>query len=233
MMKRRIGKKDHCSALRVTILMLCINSICAAGFVEYTDEATFINQTGSPEHFIDFESYGDGTPVVGQPNISGNEWSNLGVQFSAIESGDSLILYDSQTKPEYVSPTHTLLAAYGSDITSYRISFSTPVMSFGVYIVDSETTSATEKIVLMDDNGYSEDFVMPVGPSLSSFFRGYESDVPITQVSIVENLDGEGLLLDNVMYSTQEVAAIPAPGALLLGSIGFGLVRVLRRRRAL
>jgi len=219
------------SLLIAMVLILCINSICAAGFVEYTDEVTFINDTGAPQHFIDFESYEDGTPVVGQPDISGNEWSNLGIQFVAIENGDSLILYDSQTKAEYVSPTHTLLASYASDITSYLITFSAPVISFGLYIVDSETTSANEKIILLDDKGYSESFVMPVGASLSAFFRGYSSDFPITEVQIIEDQDGEGLLLDNVMYSNQETNVIPAPGAIVLGSIGIGFVTWLRRRR--
>ena len=63
---------------------------------------------------------------------------------------------------------------------------------------------------------YSVDFSVPAGSSLLRVsFEGYGGD----------NL---GILLDDVA-----VGAIPAPGAVLLGSIGVGLVGWLRRRRAL
>jgi hypothetical protein len=176
------------------------------GVVEFTDEVTFKNTAGNPQYFIDFETYGDGTPVVGQPIINGNEWLNLEIQFAAVESGADLVLFEPPTKPEYVSPTHTLMPS--GDRSSYIITFSTPVVSFGMYIVDSEITSTNEKIILKDSNGnILGDFPMPVNPNgtdppISKEFRGYVSDIPIAEVLIIEDADGEGLSLDNVMYTT-------------------------------
>jgi hypothetical protein len=187
-------------------VMIVMGSVCSsmAGVVEFTDEVSFKNATGDPQYFIDFESYGDGTPVVGAPTVEGDEWLNLGIQFAATELGDGLMLYEG----ENVSPTHALIDSAGSDITSYLITFSTPVVSFGVYIVDSEITSINEKIILKDDNGnILGEFAMPVHPDgtsgsyISKEFRGYISDIPIAEVHIIEDLDSEGLLLDNVMYS--------------------------------
>ncbi len=222
-MKKVFGKK-YSSIIQVLIFVLCISSVCAAGVVEFTDEAAFTTAAGEPQHFIDFETYGNGTPVVGQPSIDGDEWSNFGIQFDALEVGDSLLLYDDPgSKGEYVSPIHALLAPDETDITSYLITFSTPVESFGMYIVGNETGSVTERIILKDDSGtVLGDYDMPFGGGDDdAFFRGYLTNTPIAEVHIIEDLDGEGLLLDNVMYS------VPEPAMLLLLSLG-GLA--LRRR---
>ncbi len=234
-MKEGLGKKKYRSIIQVTIFVLCISSVCVAGVVEFTDEVTFKNDTGNPQYFIDFETYGDGTPVPpNQPTISGNEWSNLGIQFAAVKSGADLVLYnDPGSKGEYVSPIHTL-DAWG-DISSILITFSTPVVSFGVYIVDNETTSPTESIILKDENGnVLGNFAMPVGPSLSKDFRGYSSDTPIAEIHIIEDLDGEGLTLDNVMYSVPEPVLVVEidikpgsyPNAINLGSHGLTPVAI-------
>jgi len=102
-------------------------------------------------------------------------------------------------------------------------------MSFGMYIVDNEIRSATERIILEDSvGGILGDYLMPVDPNgtappLSVDFRGYISDIPIKSVYIIEDLDGEGLSLDDIMYSVPEPATL---GLLSVGGLG-----LLRRRR--
>gem|GEM_PF-930337 len=219
-MRKDVDRK-YSSIIQLIILMFCISSVCVAGVVEYTDEATFKNDTGNPQYFIDFESYGDGIPMdPGDQAVTGDEWLNLGIQFSEMEVGFSMIL---SAKPGMnVSPTndpgHALAIAGlspGNDRSSFLITFQTPVISFGVYIVDNETGGPgaypMERIILKDEDGnIIGDFAMPggAGPApplpFAQDFIGYSSTIPIAEVHFIEANDGEGALLDNVMYSFPE-----------------------------
>jgi hypothetical protein len=223
----------------ITIIVLIV-STCVAGVTPYDDVNDFIAATVGPLHTIDFESLGDSTTVpLGNYPIDGNEWSNWGVQFAPIEIGYSLIL--SAKEGMNVSPTgapgHALAIADlspGDDRSSFLITFSTPVVSFGVYIVDNETGGPdaypTERIILKDDTGIIiGEFPMPggAGPAdppdipIAKDFIGYISDIPIAEIQIIEANDDEGMLLDNVMF-------IPEPGTILL--LGLGGQALLRRR---
>ena len=229
-MKRVFAKKIG-SVIQIMMLMLFVNSICMAG----VDPKPFDNVDAFKEEAgglktIDFETYrddetGDDKPVESlstYPTISGNEWSNMGIQFSAMESGENLFLYDDPaSKKEYFSPIHALVPT--GDRSSTKITFSTPVASFGVYIVGNETGSLTERIILKDDIGtVLGDYRMPYGGGDDdAYFRGYISTIPIAEVHIIEDSDGEGMLLDNVMFT-------PEPTTLLLFGLG-GLV--LRKRK--
>ena len=216
----------------VGVVVLALVSTAHAGVDEFTDEAGFRYEAGvrglanDEEKVIDFESYVDGTPVTGQPTISGNEWSDWGVEFAAIESGAVLSLYENLTKEEYHSATHTLMPS--GDRSSILITLPQPVLTFGMYIVDNEITSATELIILEGSDGaILGEFAMPVDPNgttppLSVDFRGYISDTPIAKVYVIEDSDGEGLSLDDVMYSVPEPAT--------LGLLALGGLALLRRK---
>jgi len=237
-MKRGIDKK-YSLIIQVTIFVLCTSPVCVFGVVEFTDEDIFKINTGIPQYFIDFETDGHGNPVEDLPNypdIDGDEWLNLGIQFAEMESGfeNSLIL--SAKAGMNVSPTgapgHALATAGmspGNDRSSRLITFSTPVISFGAYVVDNETTSPTERIILKDVGGnVLGDFAMPGGagpaPPIAHDFRGYSSTIPIAEILLIEANDGEGAFLDNVMYS------VPEPATLLL--LGLGAVILRRKHRA-
>jgi hypothetical protein len=231
-MRASLNKK-YASVVQVTVFVLCISSVCVAGVVEFTDQDTF-TKACSREYFIDFESYGDGTPVPpGDVPIDGDEWLNLGIQFAGMEAGDSLIL--SEKAGMAVSPTHALATRNPSNRCSSLITFLTPVDCFGLYIVDNETggpNSSTERITLKDENGnVIRDFPMPGGrgpaPPLpfAHDFRGYLSTIPIAQVEIIEDSDGEGTFLEDVMY-----CPVPEPATLLL--LGLAGLTLLGKRKA-
>jgi len=226
--------------IQVAVFVLCVNSVCLAVIVEFTDEATFKNDTGNPQYFIDFETYGDGNPVPpGDVPITGGEWLNLGIQFAEMESGfeDSLILSAKagMNVPEGTTG-HALATAGlspGNDQSSRLITFSTPVISFGAYVVDNETGGPAaypmERITLKDESGnVLGDFTMPGGvgpaPPIAHDFIGYSSTIPIAEILLIEANDGEGALLDNVMYT------VPEPVTLLL--FGLGGLALRRKCRA-
>jgi hypothetical protein len=104
---------------------------------------------------------------------------------------------------------------------STTFSFSTPLLAFGGdwstdwYGVGSGIGIAIDGPTDVD-NLYN----------FNGFF-GFVSDTPFSNVYIGTS-SVEHYTLDNMVYSV-----IPAPGAILLGSIGVGLVGWLRRRRTL
>ena len=215
-------KEKRMKKLKVLILVASVSVFISTQVfgtpTQYTDLASFETAVGEPQHFIDFETDDDGDPM--SPGlISGDEWQDWHILFAPVEDGASLSLNNSA----YVSPDLSLIAS--GERTSYQITFIEPVESFGLYFVDSDYNSDTEQIVLMDidDNTLGVFSPIPLSPANTNVFRGYKSDTRIKNVFIIEDDDGEAVLLDNVMYTIPEPATL---GLLLLAGLA-----LLRRRR--
>jgi hypothetical protein len=82
-------------------------------------------------------------------------------------------------------------------------------VTLGSYVIDKDQDWVTYDVTL--SNGGSSP--VDIGPL---WFRN------------LEDSDDQGVLLDNVLLTM-----VPAPGAIVLGSLGLGLVGWLRRRRSL
>jgi hypothetical protein len=198
------------------IAVVCFAFIACPVFaapVYFTDRASFDAATGGGLNFESFEAdfaVADTIVFAGftvSETLGINALAQLrnfpGVLDAAITDGTGALSYDDN----------------GGSIGTF-FSFASPITAFGLDITthpDSTVTiggSVSDSLVLTADT-----------PS----FWGVIDTAGITSISF-DASGGPNLGFDAVSF---DQAVIPAPGAILLGSIGISLVGWLRRRRTL
>ncbi len=128
---------------------------------------------------------------------------------------------------------------YHSD---FVFTFSKPVKGVGAWLYDDGgSTSESMRLKVTEVGGATNDSgVLESGNGNAHFVEGFlgaTSDVGITEARFIV-LDGQlnpvqrAFELDHFQWG-QPVSTIPAPGAMLLGSMGVVVIGYLRRRRSL
>jgi len=207
---------------------------------------------GSPAHagttIIDFESFGDVVPVTSVV-VPGNVVTfsivdpagNVTPAYTAKVVGSQTAFVPNDTPVGMQTGTFLTDERQGPSLMGdYYIRFANPVSSLSLDLYDYRVDGGpaigdTATLIVYSDlwaTGIGSDvFTIPnpnpvdgniehLSVALGSF--------SILSASLTFNGPDVGTGIDNVTFSS-----IPAPGALLLGSIGIGLVGRLRRRRTL
>jgi hypothetical protein len=130
--------------------------------------------------------------------------------------------------------------ASGAVAPTIAFTFSRPVTGFGAWLFDNNRASLESMMMTVEeiDGAVSQSPVLESGNPEIHFvegFLGVTSDVGLTSVAF-SLIDGATGKLSNKFMEIDHVqvgAPIPAPGAVLLGGLGAGLVGWWRRRNFL
>lgn len=174
-----------------------------------------------------FEGFADGTAMDTKTLTFG--------AVTATFSGDMSVNYvptgSTNTKGRYATDgTKYLDGSTGS----FVIDFSTPVAAFGFMGIDIGDFGGTAQVTTT--NGGTITYNIPSNSNGGSvlYWGIIDTTHLFSRIEISNSLAGTDVFgFDEMTVGSLEQVRIPAPGAILLGSIGVGLVGWLRRRRAL
>lgn len=221
-----------CGGILACLLALAVPS--HATVMTYTDAAAWnaaVTPGGSTMYFEDFQGFVQDT--------SFRTSAVVGSFFTIVQQGSRDFRNLVDVPPfEFSDNNGTAHASVFTDYgtTTVKMSFTSPVFAWGADFFDAGSDEMLDLDLVAPGGGILATLQVPGG---NSFF-GFVSTGPVQSVggivfkSRIDDIGsgGEGFGLDNVQGASPG-AVIPAPGAILLGTIGAGLAGWLRRRRTL
>jgi len=198
-----------------TVLVCSLAALCVpgyAGVTVFSTQTAYDAATGPELFFLNF----DGNPPGGAL-VPGNSFSPA-VSFGSPEAADpTLVLWNSDAISD----------AGSNSVGPMSGLFTDPVSAFAF---EFSSASSAETISLYDVSDTLLGAV--VAPNPAGFF-GVVSDEGVKRFVITNGLFPTGARDRFFMDSFRANQVVPVPSAVLLGTLGAGLVGWLRRRRTL
>jgi hypothetical protein len=224
----------------VLLLAFLAGPALATGIKSYTPVLT----TGS---LADFEGFAEGTLIsnqyagvtFGQPDGGTPMIDNYPWLYGFGCSSGSAVLTGSTTGGAWAPTIAGIVLDFGSPVSQAQ-AFLSDTSPLGDYVISAYGAGDTllESVTVLSSEtlppGYSGGVFPPPGttplPGIYVGFQRLAADIMWMQIG-PSTTYGDAFAVDDVRFGSG--AVIPAPGAILLGTIGAGLVGWLRRRRTL
>jgi len=196
-------------------LFLFVSTNVVAGTTLFTDEASFVAAIPSGYYLENFSSFAkDANPAsplsMGPVNGFSYDISAAGNLYS----GGGNMSSANIVVPIVISFTGAPVYAVGGNFWLTVLDFSTATGSLTIGLADGLATMET----LTD--------------AIPTTFRGFVSTMPITSITLTPAT--EFATLDNLYVAGAPViAAVPAPGAILLVAVGTSFIGWVRRKNSL
>jgi hypothetical protein len=192
-------------------LLVCLCSSSANAAISYGTPSPALDPVFGT--LIDFDDQPAGTPILANDYVA---FGLAAIQEITVGTPDFARYGGSQSQPNYIG-TGSQNGWNGTII----FQLAKPASQIGIGVADS--AGGPETLSVFDSGGVLlESHVLTTGTNIYAVITR-----PFYDISYIQ-LSGEFFAADDLQFN-----AIPAPGAILLGTIGVSLVGWLRRRRTL